>query len=144
MQRKALEPLVAHEMKVLESTKRRLRNQFASLYTLGQHLTSLIIARTTDVHKQLQQQQEVLVKAMDRILSLVLPKELEQARRFRDSVLELRGKLVDAEFDVEQLEARRRHLRKRGMSQTMLQVHLLVYILCVWMNIVGVTEVMRL
>ena len=129
-QREALEPLIAHEMKVLESARCHLRNQFAGLYTLGQRLASLIATTTTGVHKQLQQQQEVLVKAMDRILSLMLPKELEQARRFRDSVLELRGNLVDAEFDVEQLEARRRHLLKRGMSQAMLQVHSLAHILC--------------
>lgn len=132
-----------HETEVLESAEWQLRNKFTSLYTLGQRLASLLITTTTDVRNQIQRQQEALVKAMDRILTLALPKELEQARRFRDSVLELRDNVVDAEFDMEQLEARKRHLLKRGMSEAQLQVHSRAFVFaCLdkWAN-VGAAEI---
>ena len=62
------------------------------------------------------------MKALDRVLSLALPQELERAKNARQAVLNLHDVVIDAEFEVEQLESRKRYSLKRRVPHAKSQV----------------------
>ena len=122
MQRETLKMLVDKELDVLKSGESNLIHRFSSLCDGSRRFANLIVSKAVETRKRVRQQQELSVQAMNRTLSLTVPKELERAKGARDAVMKLRDMVIDSEFDVEQLELRKRYHLKRGVSQEKLQV----------------------
>ena len=124
MQRKFLDSLVQQELDAIATDEANLVNKFATLCEHGRRFANLLSNKAAESCDRIRRLQEPLVRVMDRVLSLALPNGLKRGKDARDSVLKLREVVIDAEFDVEQLEARKRHSLKRSVSQAKLQVNL--------------------
>ena len=122
--RETLEALLSSETEAFEYSSVQFTEKINTSYKLGCQLTSLLVIKVEEACQQMKQLKKTLTNAMHRTLRLILPEELRRAREFRAAVLELRDAVIDTEFKLEQLEARKRHLLRRGMSQTKLQVHI--------------------
>ena len=122
VQRKTLNSLVEQEIHTLATEAPILRKRFAELHDHGRRFANLLVTKTVEARERIRRQQESLVKAMDRILSLALPQELGRAKNARHAVSDLHDVVIDIEFEVEQLEARKRHSLKKRVPHAKLQV----------------------
>ena len=110
-------------MNALAADEANLVKKFASLLEHGRRFANIIANKAAESRDRIRQLHEPLVIAMNRVLSLALPNELERAKGARDAVLKLHDDVIDEEFEVDQLEARKRHSVKRRASSVKLQVY---------------------
>ena len=122
-QREILAKVLTSEAETFEVGASQFIKKINTAYNLSCGLTSLLVSKVVEACQRVKQLKKTLTNAMHRVLSLALPDELARAREFRAEVLALRDVMIDTEFELEQLEARKRHVLRRGMSQTKLQVH---------------------